>query len=94
MHTIYIFIGDMNYRTSYDQVRVPVATKKNIDKTKSQNSLKVSEVEVVLEKEAEKEGADKSAAADDPIESGEVAEYSSCSSDDEKKNWYDVCIAM
>ena len=84
----------MNYRTSYDQVRVPVATKKNIDKMKSQNSLKVSEVEVVLEKEAEaeKEGADKSAAADDP-ESGEVAEYSSCSSDDEKKNWYD-CIAM
>lgn len=78
----------MNYRTSYDQVRVPVATKKNIDKMKSQNSLKVSEVEVVLEKEAEKEGAD------DPIESGEVAEYSSCSSDDEKKNWYDVCIAM
>lgn len=83
----------MNYRTSYDQVRVPVATKKNIDKTKSQNSLKVSEVEVVLEKEAEKEGADKSAAANDP-ESEEVAEYSSCSSDDEKKNWYDVCIAM
>lgn len=82
----------MNYRTSYDQVRVPVATKKNIDKMKSQNSLKVSEVEVVLEKEKEKEGADKSAAADDP-ESGEVAEYSSCSSDDEKKNWYD-CIAM
>jgi hypothetical protein len=80
----------MNYRTSYDQVRVPVATKKNIDKMKSQNSLKVSEVEVVLEKEAEKaEGANKSAAADDP-ESGEVAEYSSCSSDDEKKNWYNM----
>ncbi len=91
MHAIYILIGDMNYRTSYDQVRVPVATKKNIDKTKSQNSLKVSEVEVVLEKEAEKE-AEKEG-ADDPIESGEVAEYSSCSSDDEKKNWYD-CIAM
>ena len=77
----------MNYRTTYDQVKVPVATKKSIQKvTRGSAPARVSDV--VLE--------NLEVVAVEPHSSGSVceeessvylAEESSDSDDGEKKNW-------